>query len=429
MKLGQMEQATFEALRDEIVGGDVKDVHLVKGLDWKLLERVRRGEDVLAEKPPPESDTPQPQEAEEDVNVDEALDDLEGKVVKPIAKGERVKKGEMAPQPPNLAGKKRTRDDILRELKESRLKATEEKKAQQPSLGPRFKKLGAKQETSRIERDERGRQILITVDEDGHVKRKVKKIKANEEPPNRVNGLLMPDKNAKPLGMEVPEMKVSKPAVEEDTDIFEGVGNDYDPLGGVDDDDDDEDDDSMDEEMQKDSAEPADGTDVPRTDGDKVANEPGLLLNSAPSDMPPPPLRNNPPAAARNYFNDTSSARIEERPAQANPLSDPTILAALKRASAIKARSPSPDAANEEEAAKLARRKKMLQGHDRDAEDMDLGFGSSRFEDQEEGEDRQIKLSVWGKDGGDEDEQGEGRARGSGEGRRGRGIRIARQMC
>lgn len=42
LKLGQMDQATFEALRDEIVGGDVKDVHLVKGLDYKLLERVRR---------------------------------------------------------------------------------------------------------------------------------------------------------------------------------------------------------------------------------------------------------------------------------------------------------------------------------------------------------------------------------------------------
>lgn len=411
MKLGQMEQATFEALRDEIVGGDVKDVHLVKGLDWKLLERVRRGEDVLAEKPPPENDPPEIPEAGEDVNVDEALDDLEEKEVKPIAKEERVKKGEMAPPPPSLAGKKRTRDDILRELKESRLKAAEEKKAQQPSLGPKFQKLGAKQETSRIERDQRGREVLITVDEDGNVKRKVKKVKANEEPADRAHGLLMPDKNAKPLGMEVPELKAPEPPVEEDIDIFEGVGNDYDPLGGTDDDDDDDDNDSMNEETQRDSTKLADGTDLPRTDEDKAANEPGLSLNSAPSDMPPPPLRNKAVAGARNYFDDTSSAQSEEPPATANPLTDPTILAALKRASAIKARSPSPGAANEEEAAKLARRKRLLEGHDRDAEDMDLGFGSSRFEDQEEGEDRQIKLSVWNKDGGDEDDQGEGKGK------------------
>ena len=48
VKLGQMDQSTFQKLRDEIVGGDVKDVHLVKGLDYKLLERVRKGEDVLS---------------------------------------------------------------------------------------------------------------------------------------------------------------------------------------------------------------------------------------------------------------------------------------------------------------------------------------------------------------------------------------------
>lgn len=403
MKLGQMEQATFEALRDEIVGGDVKDVHLVKGLDWKLLERVRRGEDVLAEKPPPEDKAP---EEEQHVNVDDALDDLEGKDAKPVVKEERVKKGEMAPPPP-MAGKKRTRDDILLELKESRLKAAEEKKAQQPSLGPKFKKLGAKQEKPRIERDARGREVLITVDEDGNVKRKVKKVQAQADTANRHNGLMMPDKDAKPLGMEVPEAKAPEPAVEEEMDIFEGVGNDYDPLGGVDDDDDDDDDDSIDEERCKAPAKVADGTDSPGKDEDIAAEESDLSSNRATSNMPRPPLPSKPPA--RNYFNDTTSAQTDEPLANSNPLTDPTILAALKRASAIKARSPSPDAANAEDAAKLARRKKMLQGHDRDAEDMDLGFGSSRFEDQEEGEDRQIKLSVWGKDGGEEDGKGEGK--------------------
>src|SRR4051794_27934097 len=40
MKLQQIDQSTFEKLRDEIgVGGDASSTHLVKGLDWKLLER------------------------------------------------------------------------------------------------------------------------------------------------------------------------------------------------------------------------------------------------------------------------------------------------------------------------------------------------------------------------------------------------------
>jgi hypothetical protein len=47
MKLQQIDEETFIKLRDEILGGEVTSTHLVKGLDWKLLERVRRGEDVL----------------------------------------------------------------------------------------------------------------------------------------------------------------------------------------------------------------------------------------------------------------------------------------------------------------------------------------------------------------------------------------------
>ena len=47
VKLGQLDQKTFEKIRDEITGGDVDATHLVKGLDRRLLERVRRGEDVM----------------------------------------------------------------------------------------------------------------------------------------------------------------------------------------------------------------------------------------------------------------------------------------------------------------------------------------------------------------------------------------------
>ena len=408
MKLGQMDMATFEALRDEIVGGDVKDVHLVKGLDYKLLERVRQGEDVLAVKSH-DLDKDDTMPREDEVNVDDAFEDLEGQEVQPLVKEERQKKGEMAPPPLSSGGKKRTRDDILRELRESRQKAAAEKKAQQPTLGPRFKKLGAKQEKSRIERDERGREILITVDEDGNVKRKVKKVKIEDIGANGDNGLLMPEKDVKPLGMDVSHIrKAPEPVVKEDIDIFEGVGIDYDPLGGEEEDDDD-DENSDEEDVGKSTAvhNNESGT-IPRED---IASAEDLddISEGSPPAMPPPALPAKFSNSTRNYFNDTSPIDAEQS-TPANPLTDPTILAALKKASTIKPLSSSTGPSDEAEAAKLAKRKKMLEAHDRDAEDMDLGFGSSRFEDQEEGEERKVKLSVWGKEQGDGDaEKGEGK--------------------
>ncbi|KAH0551383.1 hypothetical protein GP486_007401, partial [Trichoglossum hirsutum] len=163
-KLGQIDRDTFERLRSKIVGGDVSSTHLVKGLDYKLLERVKRGEDVL-------NKSPSSEEKVEDSILDEELEKLEDKEITPIMKQKAVKKGEMAPPPgPGAAaGRKRTRDDILAELKASRQAA---KAAQQSTLGPRFHKIGESKEKSRIERDERGREVLITVDKDGKIKRK-----------------------------------------------------------------------------------------------------------------------------------------------------------------------------------------------------------------------------------------------------------------
>ncbi|MCJ1281854.1 hypothetical protein MMC26_001177 [Xylographa opegraphella] len=418
VKLGQMEMATFEALRDEIVGGDVKDVHLVKGLDYKLLERVRRGEDVLAEKAPAvDRDDAEPKEDE--VDVDEAFDDLEGKEVQPLAKEERQKKGEMAPPPPSSGGKKRTRDDILRELRESRQKAAEEKKAQQPTLGPRFKKLAAKQEKSRIERDERGREVLITVDKEGNVKRKVKKVKIEDVSANGDNGLLMPEKDAKPLGMDVSHIKKApEPVVKEDIDIFEGVGIDYDPLGGEEDEEDD-DGNSDKEDIEESTGTHEEGAGTTPDEDVVSADDSDKSSGRSPLAMPPPPVPTEASISARNYFNDTSD-RDADKATAANPLTDPTILAALKKASTIKPVSSSPAPTNDAEAAKVAKRKKMLEAHDRDAEDMDLGFGSSRFEDQEEGEDRAVKLSVWGTDRGDGD-GAKGESGGGGKEKRKRG--------
>lgn len=383
VKLGQMDQRTFEALRDEIVGGDVKDVHLVKGLDYKLLERVRRGEDVLSDAT--KSTQPEkPEEEHEDepeVDVDEEFEKMGEQEIQPVAKEQRDKKGEMAPPPP-MAGQKRTRDDILKELKASRAAAAE--KAKHSQLGSRFMKIGGKKEKSRIERDSRGNEVLITVDEDGTVKRKVKRAKVKED--SASNGLLMLDKDAKPLGMEVPAVAPA-PVEDDNGDIFEGVGVDYNPLGDVEDDDDD----SSDEEGQT-SAEPSKPSPPPKP------------LESAPADMQPPPKKK------RNYFGEPEEDETTDQ-TPPNPLTDPTILAALKKAATLDPLSAS--ATSEEEAAKIARRKKMLESDDRDAQDMDLEFGSSRFGDQEDGEDKRVKLSKWtgGGDGDEEDEDGEKKAK------------------
>ncbi len=404
VKLGQMDMATFEQLRDEIVGGDVKDVHLVKGLDWKLLERVRRGEDVLAESTKStqlddSSDGPRGDFHENGIDIDDELEKVEAEEIKPMAKTKPEKKGEMAP-PSAMAGKKRNRDEILKELKASRLAAAEKEK--RPALGPRFVKVGEKREKSRIEKDERGREILITVDEEGRVKRKVKRVKVDEDV-SKDRGLLMPDKDVRPLGMEVPEI-AAPTALEdkEDDDIFSGVGADYDPLGGAEDEEGDSD------EGSEKTEEPTDS--VSRLPANKPEKEESQTDEDR-SKMPPPALPKKVEGGTRNYFGDTNGAtETEISGAPSNPLTDPTILAALKKASSINPLS-SNQGLGEEEAAKLARRKKMLESHDRDADDMDLGFGSSRFEDEEDGEDRKVKLSVWGRDDGAEDGTGEGKAK------------------
>ena len=388
VKLGQMDQSTFEKLRDEIVGGEVKDVHLVKGLDYKLLERVRRGEDVLSDSVKSASaqgqdfdskDEPEP-EPEPDVDVDGEFEKLEEKEIQPVAKEEKSKKGEMAP-PPLVAGKKRTRDDILKELKASRAAAAE--KAKQSALGPKFVKLGEKRERSRIERDERGREVLITVDEEGRVKRKIRKTTTEETHSGHM--LLMPDKDAKPLGMDI--APVVEAPIDDNGDIFEDVGADYDPLGNMDDENDS--DDSSDT-GGKATAEPPKPSPPPKPS------------ESETSAVPPPPGKR------RNYFGDADDEE-DTNAAPTNPLTDPTILAALKKASSI---NPIPSAStNEEAAAKVAQRKKMLESHDRDAEDMDLEFGSSRFGDQEDGEDRRVKLSAWDGEGDKDGGKGEGKAK------------------
>jgi len=372
MKLQQIDEVTFIKLRDEILGGEVESTHLVKGLDWKLLARVKRGEDVLSEASNNE------EEVEEQVDLEDQFEELEGMEVKAVRREERDKKGQMAP-PSLVPGRKRTRDQILAEMKAAR-KA--EKEAKGPSLGAKFKKVGEKKFEPRIEKDSKGRDVLITIDEYGNEKRKVRKVPAvtKEE---KHHGLLMPDKDAVPLGMEVPDIPV---AVEEEVeeDIFADVGDDYDPLAGL------EEDDGADSEEE---GEVSEESKAKKTKIIETKVEPGTMA-------PPPQPKKLP--AKRNYFGD---AELEARPdTRPTALTDPTIMAAIKKASTLAPISKEPE--NAEEAAKEARRKRMLQQDDRDAQDMDMGFGGSRNDDEEDFDDKKIKLSQWGgTDDGDEDDE------------------------
>lgn len=410
VKLGQMDITTFESLRDKIVGEDVRDAHLVKGLDWKLLERARKGEVTTAELLDPGT-TRKEVEAAPVAKAEDELEDefekLEEREFQPLKKEEKTKKGEMAP-PSTVAGKKRNRDEILRELKANRLVAAAE--ARQPSLGPKFTKVGQAKETSRVEKDERGREILITVDENGKLKRKVKRAKVEDE--SSMNDLLMPDKDAKRLGMEVVPTVAPPPDDDGSGAIFDDVGDDYNPLEGIEEDDSDGSDESKMVSEKDDKKKPSS---LSRNNKDDRRSQEPVPHDEAKPSPNPPQLSDDPKPKPKNYFKDSQTlpSSTFSGPSKSNSLSDPTILAALKKASNI-APILNPSASTKEEAAKLARRKEMLDSHDRDADDMDLGFGGSRFDDAEDGEDTRVKLSAWGDDG---DEEG-GRGKGGGGGKR-----------
>ncbi|KAK5990857.1 Uridine nucleosidase [Cladobotryum mycophilum] len=386
LKDEEIDPETYEKLRFQIAGGDLESTHLVKGLDFKLLRRIRQGEDVYGSE---SAEKEEAEEAQPEEDVDDELDQLEEKEVQAVEKEKtEKKKGELSTVA--LApGKKRTRDQILAELKAARLAA---KAQEEPALGDRFRKIGAKLKPgARIERDHKGREVLIIIDEDGHEKRKVRKVQPEDD---ERNGLLMPDKDAKPLGMEVPEQYRKKEEPEEDdgdVDIFDDVGDDYDPLAGMNDSDSDSDDEDKDKE-EKD---------------DEIEKEAKAETKAKDESMPPPPK----PTAPRNYFKDSKTGLISEEASKGLSMSDPAILAALKKAATLKKieTDEEDDKAKSEANALEERRKKLLSMQDRDDDDIDMGFGTSRFEDEEDFEDKKIKLSKWG--GDDDDGDGNGRGR------------------
>lgn len=375
MKLQQIDQATFEKLRSEIgIGGDVSSTHLVKGLDWKLLERVKKGEDINAS-PAAKDENP---EEDTGAEVDEELESVLEKEVQAIKKEEKTKKGEMAPPPSESAtpGQKVSRDEILQRLKASRALNKQEVSPQsaEPSLGERFKKIGSGDGSEKRRFTEvvngRRREVLVTTDKDGRTKRKVRWLdKEDSALSNVASG------SKQVLGMEVPAelaakhqalLKEQQQAEDEDNDIFAGVGADYNPLAVISDASDDDSD----------------------SEGDVEAARP----RTTQTDSKAEPTAGTSKTKPRNYFSTKSSEVSADGPSHL--ASDAAILGALKRAAEIRIPRDGMDsgdsagASEDQDAEKALRQKQFLETLKKrereDALDMDLGFGESRFGDEED---------------------------------------------
>lgn len=382
LKKGLIDEGTFTRLRKELgVGGDLGSTHMVKGLDWDLLKKVRAGEDVeKVEKEETEAqgdgksaDEGESAEVDVDEEFDKVLEDKADGALPSAPKEKEKKKGSMAAPP--VPSQKKTRDEILRELKASRAAAAPaEETPQEPALGARFKKIGdSKVEKKRfIEQDENGRrrEVLLITDAEGKTKKKTRWLDKPGTTAPPTAGVAVPEKEAKPLGMEVPaEIAARNKAAqkeeeeEEDDDIFAGVGADYDPLG-----------DAGSDEDSSDSEE----------DGEVATKVPQEPKEEATGEATKP----------RNYFATTTTEQEESVESdRANPLTrDPTLLAALKRAASLRQAGAAEDNPEEEGVDKetLLRRRKFIEEAQRrealDAMDMDMGFGGSRNDDDEDEE-------------------------------------------
>jgi hypothetical protein len=343
-KLQQIDEDTFEHLKSQIgIGGDLSSTHLVKGLDWKLLERVRRGDDL--------NSAPQPEKNEETVkeDVDEELDHVLEKEVQAVSHSSRKQQDHSSTE----ADQPTTRDEILRRLKESRAQR-QPVAPPEPVLGDRFKKVTSDQSNKKkfVEVvNGRRREVLVVTNKDGTTKRKTRWIDKEEDVPKSGPN--------QPLGMEVPAEFLAKQQAlsaqdggeDEDDNIFQGV-SDYNPLAGINSDSEDEDHDKP-ETAARGEKDTASTTSKPR-----------------------------------NYF--ATSNQEEEPEDRTNPiLRDPTLLSALKRAAGLQRRDDAGgDQALDSDPTRAAKQQQLLERlkeqNRADAADLDLGFGESRFGDDED---------------------------------------------
>ncbi|KAF2402222.1 hypothetical protein EJ06DRAFT_528341 [Trichodelitschia bisporula] len=414
-KKGEMTEEEFVASREAIAGGDVGSTYLVKGLDWKLLERAKRGEDVWREEEEKEEKEEEPAKEEE---LDDEFEQLEKAEVVAVAREEKAKKGDMAPPPlGDVAGVKRTRNQILADLKAQRQRDREAKVAAL-QLNDKFRKITDKKESVTMERDARGREVMVITDAEGNVKRKVRKNRPEPELPQV-------DPEAKPLDADVvmPEPVKPPPPDSDEDDIFGGVGTEYDPLAGLE-----EDDSASSDEGETDDKAPqlALNEDHPLP-AKNTSQSPSLARDATGSPSPAseqddikPDIEAKPVPLPRNYFNDDPST-LSVLANAVNPLKDADLLAALSQSRKIDASKFTDNSASTSEESRLKRKAAILSGQDRDLEDMDLGFGSSRFDDAEEmaTEGGKFKLAKWKGLGAEDEDEEEGREKGAKKRKRG----------
>jgi len=372
---------------------------LVRGLDRKLLERQRKGELLTGDKPPEDED--------EDSDIEDEFDALAEEEIAPIVAEKVEKKGVAAPPPP-VAGVKRNRNDILAELKRQREEAAAaEHEKLYPSLGAGFRRIGAKGEP-RIERDSKGREVLITVDADGKEKRKVRKQKPKESPSDVRPDPEEPTLEGPPKTSESPEAKETPGAPQqkeesEDEDIFAGVGSNYNPLANLE-----SEDESSDEEGETKASQPEDGGTEKE---EKSAATPAKA-----------PVSNEAPAPKRNYFESFSRTMASKDPdkVQESAAVDATVRAALQK---VRTLDPDSSLINDPDSkeARLKKRAAELAARDRDMDDIDMGFGESRFDDADEmeREGEKVKFSQWKGAGAEDDDEDERSGKGAKKRKRG----------
>lgn len=355
-KLGQIDESHFERLKEQMgIGGDVSSTHLVKGLDWKLLERVRRGEDI--DNSVNDNDLSGQASDGDNVDVDE---ELEKALEREVTAKENSTEAEQVEPTEQQQHQVLTRDEILRRFREQRNAPVV---PAAPVLNDKFKKIASSNKPDKRKFIEtingRRREVLIITNKDGTTKRKSRWIDPEDA--------TKPEHQ--PLGMEVPvEMAAKQKAMleaeaaeDDNEDIFKDAGDDYDPLAGIE-----------------------SGEDDPDEDQQRKGE----------SDETRSTMEKSGPVKKRNYFSSSRDGNEHDPETDNAFANDPTILAALKRAAQIRQHEAETDGRSEDQsrghtevgaksAAFLARLKEQER---QDAADLDYGFGESRLGDEDDEE-------------------------------------------
>ncbi|KAL9106273.1 MAG: hypothetical protein Q9227_008672 [Pyrenula ochraceoflavens] len=408
VKAGQMEKEVFEKLKREILGGAADGEGRVKGLDWNLLRRARAGEDVISEVDMSKQKSHEEKSVDQtpldvDAELEDALgtDDAAPSLDAVTKRKQQKKKGNFAPPPGKLS-----RDDILRKLKESRQQIEEQ--PPESSLSTKFKKLsstkprsnGKKRWTEVDEATGRRREVLLTTDKDGNPKRKVRWLAPEDIPPPAANSDAAKSKRPKrkrkdqndpleepeTLGADLPaELAARQKAYldeqqrqedDADSDIFEGVGAEYDPMAGV----------------SSDSSSSDTGSE---SGEEKDEENPQSGVHEAKIPPPRPDSQLDTKTQQRRDYFSTATTENHADETDTNSHHDPTLLAAIKRAAALRhdhPRDSSPTSSNDDQPTDRSQAiLSRLRAQDRqDAADLDMGFGDGGFgadDDEDDGGD------------------------------------------